>query len=367
MRIGYIHVDYEEWTDSNYNTQEIGLAKAFVSLGHEVIVVYWVKKTSNKCFKEIEIVPGIKKVYLPTLHLKHHVIFNPNYLKRYAFDLVHIQSDNLLYVPEVIRFCRKNKIPYYCYIGTLKSRNSNLFYRKIIDTLSKRNLKFYKKSKTYVKTPSLQDEMSLLGIDTEVAPVGLDLSIIPQVNKLKEEICEYYNISTNKKIILCVSALRPDRQPLDFFDLIDRLKDEYCYIFIGKGELENVFQLEKNKRKEVNNIIYFPEIPNSDIHSFYKISDYVVNFNENEIFGMSILEAMYQGATVVALSAPGPDFTINNGVSGFIVESIDKMVEIIEQDLRIGEQATKHVKDSFTWDKMAGQVISYYDSIRENI
>ena len=39
MRIGYIHLDYGEWTNGTYNAQEIGLAQAFESLGHKVYIL----------------------------------------------------------------------------------------------------------------------------------------------------------------------------------------------------------------------------------------------------------------------------------------------------------------------------------------
>lgn len=42
MNIGYIHLDYGEWTNGNYNSQEIGLAKALERMGHQTTIVYWV-------------------------------------------------------------------------------------------------------------------------------------------------------------------------------------------------------------------------------------------------------------------------------------------------------------------------------------
>ena len=40
MNIGYIHLDYGEWTTRSYNIQEIGLAKALEQMGHQTTIVY---------------------------------------------------------------------------------------------------------------------------------------------------------------------------------------------------------------------------------------------------------------------------------------------------------------------------------------
>lgn len=368
MRIGYLHVDYGEWTDGSYNTQEIGLAKSFEKLGHESIIIYWVKRSSKKCFTEVLITDKIKKVYLPCYHIKHNVVFNPNHLKKYNLDLIHIQSDNLLYVPEVVRFCKNNSIPYYCYIGTLKSSSPNRISRLVIDTMSRRNYSVFRKSKVFAKTPEVKRELEKLNINNvEVAPVGLDLTIIPAISKSREEILEDFGIHKDKKIVMCVCALRVDKQPLDFFKLVDLLNEEYFFVFVGTGILSPEFESEIEKRNMYDRLKHIHKIPNIDIHQLYSISDYVVNFNENEIFGMSILEAMYHGCTVVARFAPGPNSTIINEVSGFLVNSIKEMAEVINSDRQIGGIAKEHVIKNFTWDTMAEMVLDYYGEGREKI
>ena len=49
MNIGYIHLDYGEWTNDNYNSQEIGLAKALERMGHQTTIVYWVSSKDERC------------------------------------------------------------------------------------------------------------------------------------------------------------------------------------------------------------------------------------------------------------------------------------------------------------------------------
>jgi len=88
---------------------------------------------------------------------------------------------------------------------------------------------------------------------------------------------------------------------------------------IGKGSLEqSTFNAIKNYGIE-NRVKYIEAVPNKEIHQYYKACDFFVNFNEKEIFGMSILEAMYQGCIVVAKKAPGPCFIIEDKSSGYLI------------------------------------------------
>ena len=224
------------------------------------------------------------------------------------------------------------------------------------------NLLSYKKSRVLVKNDYIGQQLRDRGVrDVTVAPVGLDLSIIPNIREDKLTIKNKYGIPKDKKIIMCVSRLEISKQPLDLFKLIPLLKDEYFIIFIGTGQLKNEFLKTKNKNDLNDKFCYIESISNTEIHKFYKISDYFVNFNENEIFGMAILEAMYQGSTVIAKSAPGPNCTINNGTSGFIVNSIEEMAYTINSNKKINSiDAYRHVINNFTWDGVAQSISNYY-------
>ena len=48
-------------------------------------------------------------------------------------------------------------------------------------------------------------------------------------------------------------------------------------------------------------------LPNEQVQPYYHAADAFLNFNDHEIFGMSILEALYAGCPVIARHAPGPD------------------------------------------------------------
>lgn len=364
MKICYLHVDYEEWTNGHYNVQEIGLAKAFEEFGHEVTIIYWVKASDKKCGTEVAISEHIYKVYLPGRNIKHHIVFNCNLLKKFNFDLIHIQADNLFYVPEVTKWCRKNRIPYYCYVGTIESSNPSRIQRCIINFITKRNLKAFSKSKVFVKTPSMKKKLDSFGInDVEVAAVGLDLSIIPKISDDRLELRKKLKLSVDKKIVLCVCALRESKHPLDIFKVASGLDDGYQIAFIGNGDLSAEMDARIAQKDFECDFIRIPCVENSAIHKYYKCSDFFVNLNPDEIFGMAILEAMYQGCTVIARHAPGPDFIIEDKKCGYLANTAEEMAELIKSVPATGVASKNRVIENFSWNIMANTVLNWYNAM----
>ena len=74
-----------------------------------------------------------------------------------------------------------------------------------------------------------------------------------------------------------------------------------------------------------------PRLDNNAVHAYYHACDVFVNLNDREIFGMSLLEAMYAGCPPVARHAPGPDLIIENGVSGILCDTVDQLAAGVRQ------------------------------------
>ena len=155
MNIGYIHLDYGEWTNGSYNSQEIGLAKALEQMGHQTTIVYWVSTKDKRCNTEIDITSKIRKVYLPyRMRLVHHIWPNFSLLLPLGIDVYHLQSDNLLCVPEAVSFCLSHGWKHYCYVGTVHSSSPKTISRWIMDKLSHRNFAAFRKTKVFLQNPS---------------------------------------------------------------------------------------------------------------------------------------------------------------------------------------------------------------------
>lgn len=336
-----------------YNSQEIGLAKALVNYNFNVTVVYPVHGLSE--IEEERLDKYITILKIPAFIIGSHAFYNLEFLLKRKIQVVHLDSDNQAYAPSVMKFCKKHNIIFYNYIGTIFSDTENVLKKKVMDIISYRNIKYYKKSKVFAKTPYVQQQLMDRGVKSvQVIPVGLDTSIIPEILTSKKQLREKLNLPVDKKILIFVGRLDSYKKPLEAIELINNLDNNYYLVIIGDGTLKNHVLTKINEYDLKEKLRYIEAIPNKDIHEFYKASDFFVNFNDKEIFGMSILEAMYQGCVVVAKHAPGPNFIIEDKVSGYLVTSVEEFITAIQKDNDvISKNANKRIVQSFTWSKSA--------------
>lgn len=86
------------------------------------------------------------------------------------------------------------------------------------------------------------------------------------------------------------------------------------------------------------------------------MSDYYLNMNKGEIFGMAIMEAVYYKTSVAAIRALGPSVTLKDMKGHKLCENDDEMAEWItgpypsEKDL---QESSEKMAATFTWDRCA--------------
>lgn len=346
-----------------YNLQEAGLAKAFLKQGNASVSIFILSEKTGEISEEV-IQEGITLYVVPARGIGHHGRFDCTILKKLSVDVVHLQSDNMLFAPEVIRYCLKNHIRCHNYIGTLCSDSHNKLKKMLMATVSYRNCRWYKKIPTFAKTPYAEKQLKDLGVkNTKLAPVGLDLSVVPEVVENKAEIREKLRLPQEKQLVLFVGKLEAYKNPLKAVDVIEKLPEDYQLIMIGEGSLGKSIDREAEKRRLSGRIKRIGKIINTEIHEYYRACDVYINLNPDEIYGMAILEAMYQKMPVYAIHAPGPDFILKEGQSGFLCNTpagmSRKIKETRDQKEHIGEAARKEILKNFLWDKTA-DIIRYW-------
>lgn len=342
-----------------YNLQELGLAKSMAKLGYNVYIFLLSKR--NKNIEENLISDNIKIINVPCKHIGNHGFFRKNMLKKYNIELLQIAVDNQLYAPSVMNYCKKHKIKYYAYIGTVDTDSKNRINILISKLSTKRISKKIKNNISFAKTEIVKNKLSEKGVkNVKLMPVGLDIDNIPILQLSKKDILKKYNLPCNKKIIIFVGRLEEYKNPLDCIELIKKIDQLYHLVIIGNGSLQQqLLDLIKNNNLE-SKVTYINQIKNSDIHELYSVSEYFINFNRVEIFGMSILEALYNGVTVIAYHAPGPDFILKDDI-GFLVDTIDEMANIINSEIIINRDTLKKwVINNYNWDNNAKIIKKYY-------
>lgn len=341
-----------------YNSQEIGLAKAYAKLGHDVLILYPQKSLNKRELRKID--ENITVIYVPSVVFGVHAFYDLKILKEYKIQLVHLDSDNQAYAPYVMSYCRKHRISLYNYVGTVYTDSDSRWKKRIMFFFSKRNIECFRRYKTYAKTKYVQCQLLDQGVaEVEVVPVGLDMESIPEIKESKTQLREYLKLPVEKKIIIFVGRLEAYKRPLEAIRLLKMLDESYHMVLIGKGSMQQEVLTLITQLQLKNRVSYIERIPNIEIHQYYKTADCLVNFNEKEIYGMSILEAMYQGCPAVVMNAPGPASIVENDRTGFLCENLEEMaikVTNIHEGMRYA--ASESIKNNFCWEQSAEKFLS---------
>ena len=344
-----------------YNVQEIGLAKELNKF-YEQVNIYKLTLTNEKQSKTA--VEGCKNAILYTIPSKSvgsNGLIDLDVLDN-SIDVLIYFSDTQISIPKVYRWAMDNKVQFYPYIGVIESHSTDNLKRLIMDFLFKRNLKVYKKCHCLVKTPKVQGDLSALGVkNITVAPVGLDVSLTysDYAEYSAGELKRKYGFSKNDKVALFIGRLTEEKQPSRMIDIFNELQKKVeCYklLVVGAGELKDAVLTQINNFGIGNKVKMIDSIPNCDIWELYCFADVFVNLNKQEIFGMAILEAMYYGCKVVAWQAPGPNLIIEEGISGYLVNSNKTALEAIVTTNNLSEAAHQRVIENFTWRRTASAI-----------
>lgn len=344
-----------------YNIQEIGLARAVDQIADSVLVYQLVPIDAGE---RIELIEGCHNAYVKTIpahRLGTNGIFDVRVLEPSLDALIYF-SDMQLIVPRVYHWSLKNNVRFLPYIGVLKSHSTNMLKRNLKELVCKRVLGIYRQNGCLAKTPGVAEELCNAGVkDVTIVPVGLDTYIADHeyLRYDKVDLKRQYGYREKEKVILFVGRLTKEKRPIQMLEIYDKLRqqtDAYRLLMIGTGILKKQVDEFIVKHSLCNFVKQIEKIENKQMYRLYRLADVLVNLNQQEIFGMSILEAMYYECKVVAWSAPGPDLLIENGISGWIVQNEEQVIKSILDETEVTRNAHTRVEKEFTWNKAAAKI-----------
>lgn len=346
-----------------YNAQELGLAKELDKLFDEVIIYKAVPEDQNRQETKIERCDNSTLYQIPVKKSGINGIWDCSVMDKSLDALIYF-SDTQLAVPKVYKWCKKNEIRMFPYIGVSESHSTSRIKKLVIDTMFARNIDVYKKCICFVKTPAVEKQLQEKGVNkTVVIPVGLDISLLRNNYEASSpiELKQKYGFDETDKVLLFIGRLIEEKQPVKMIEILSEVRKKnrnYKLLMVGKGELRKEINEKINKLGLNNSVRWIEQIPNNDIWELYRLADSFVNLNQQEIFGMAILEAMYYECKVVAWNAPGPNLIIENGVSGWLAKNDKEVIERILNKQKFGESAHDRVLNEFTWESGAKKILS---------
>lgn len=341
-----------------YNSQEVGMAKELNNNGNEVIIYKLISNKNNKTIQVEVIRERITIIYIPVKAIGTHGLSALKELDINIDILIHF-SDIQFIFKKVYIWCKQNNVKLIPYIGVIKSNSNSKIISNITILLSKRNERLYKLCSVLAKTPYVKEQLLQCGVkQIHILPVGLDVDLLNKnyLTRDRNDLRKKYLLEDTDIVLLFVGRLDKEKRPVEAIEILnslERVNKRYKMFLVGKGKLKDeVFQkIEEYSLRD--RVIYIESISNNEIWELYYLSDYFINLNTNEIFGMAILEAMYYRCCVIARSAPGPNYIIESSEFGYLVnkdEQIKKILLNLETvNVKIKDNAFKRVEENFEW------------------
>lgn len=373
MKILIFRTVAHELNVSSYNSQEIGLARAFVKLGHDCDIVYYTWKSErnvilleeNKNVARLlwrKGIPLIRNGLYPQLAKK-------SFLNKY--DLIITNEYNQIMSLVV---CKQHTVgKTFVYNGPYYNMFKIPFMDRIYDKLFKKA--FINNCDLFLAKSVLSEEyLRDRGIENvKVIGVALDESKFESVEVISESTKVTLEYMKENECLLYVGTLSKRKNTSFLFEMFSelcRINSDIKLVIVGQGKKEYVdecvLRLEGNAKER---IFFVERIPNNEISVIYKACVGFILPSVKEIFGMVLLEAMYFGCNVYSSATGGALTLINNNINGYVFTDFNakKWANIINETsipkLRklVGSNAHDTIVKNYTWLSIATKIIDEYN------
>jgi trehalose synthase len=215
---------------------------------------------------------------------------------------------------------------------------------------------------------SLPEFAQYLPIPQDIIPPSID----PLSDKNKElpekkikEAYDKYEIAQDKPVILQVGRFDPFKDPIGVIEACElvRRKTDCSLVFAGgiasddPESHEILAQVRERANGDPDIHIIAPElepIPAEDVNALQRGADVIVQKSLREGFALTVTEAMWKGKPVVGAAIGGIKLQVKDGITGFLVRSIEETAERIMFLLHntdvaneMGEMGVQQVRKNF--------------------
>ena len=103
-------------------------------------------------------------------------------------------------------------------------------------------------------------------------------------------------------------------------------------------------------------------VPHRELVGLYNRADVFVFPSVLDTFSLVILEAMACGLPVAAYDVPSPSDIVQNGITGFVGDSLEENIEKSYEKLHELSDNARHYPESQSWKSIAEQFIAHFSN-----
>ena len=313
------------------------------------------KATTKLIEKLEEFSPDI--VHIHNLHGYYvNVVLLMDWLKKVKIPIVWTLHDCWPFTGHCARFIHNNceqwkvgctKCDYsFDYPVSVKSHSARNYRIKMSAFLGHENLKLIAVSKWQ---QSQLAHSFLKGYETHVIHNGIDTTLFSP-----------NHVENAQTVILGVASRWIDLKNLEFFTTLAKSHPHYKIIIAGETTLRQ--RLNSPSNMQFLGVVQYDCLP-----QLYNASTVYINSSREETFGMTTIEAMSCGVSVIVNATTAMSEIVNRG--GVVVD-IDNMNDVssaielvLKNKSQFGADARDNVLNNFSEAKMTENYLSLYDKI----
>lgn len=326
MKIAIVRTDKSSQDPASYNSQEMGMAKAFVKLGHTVDVFMASETGHINCRTVRSAGDAIRVIELPyknvpLLNEPLYVGFK-KFLRQEQYDYVQINEEGNLASWFVALTCHRTGCRFGIYQGIYRAWSGRkwafyeLLHKRLLRPFLLRNV-----VGAFCKTSQAKQFLEDRGYHkTEIVPVGLDVEKFQ--HRIDRNWRDELGIPANEQLILYVGRLEQDRNPEFIAKLASQAEKGKHFVLIGEGPCRVFFEKLKASG-ELKNLLLVGRLRQEELPAIYEQSDVLILPSSSEIFGMVVVESLFFGTPVVCRNTAGPAEIIQSELHGRLINDLD--------------------------------------------
>jgi trehalose synthase len=178
-------------------------------------------------------------------------------------------------------------------------------------------------------------------------------------------VCAQLGIDTNRPLLCQVSRFDPWKDPLGVIDAYRTVKASHPDVqlaLVGSmasddpegWDFFNATIAHANEDPDIHILSNFNNVGAVEVNAFQTHSDVVIQKSTREGFGLTVSEAIWKARPVVAGNVGGIGLQIQDGVTGFLVSSVEQCADRCAQLLddpsigvTMGKRGKEHVRSHF--------------------
>ena len=371
MKILIVRSWPEQINIASYNVQEIGLANSLIKAGHKCDIVLYQDAKGSKIERRQD---GITIYWIHAFNILKNGLFPGLNRIISNYDLIQVHEYDQLQSWLLYTFSNKRIVLYHGPYFDLYNHRYNLKC-KIFDLFFLPwSRKARKELPCITKSPLAEKFLRKKGFNNVIS-LGVGLNTVNFDTEEKKENAIAKNMPDGKINILYVGKLEK-RRNIDFLlkvikDIVQINKDVHVTI-IGSGNANYIRTIEAEMLEldKKGFLSYYEKCSQSELGFIYKKADLMLFPSNYEIFGMTLMEAMYFGVACISSLNGGSSQLIESGIDGIILDTfeteqwvltVNSLITDKEKLLKIQKRAIEKIQHNYRWDCLVRKFIRIYE------